>query len=491
MSQLHGPWLELGILIPLIGGAVTARCEHPPKARRWSLLFTGTTLLCTLLAWLDFATLHTFEAEDRWEMMTRLIGHELLIVDELSAPLLPHVALLYFLTAFATQRTKVRRFSFSGMLFSLALTLAIFSSKDPWLLVCLLGLEVLRPYRELRARGKPTRVYVLHMTAYVVLLVLGQLFVSQAGGTRVQTVWAIVPLLLAVLIRSGIVPFHCWLTELFEHATFGTALLFVTPLSGAYAAMRLVLPIAPDEVLRGLGLLSMFTAVYSAALALVQTEGRQLFARLFLSHSALVLVGLEMVTPVGLTGALWIWLAVGLSLGGFGLSLRALESRRGRVSLIEFQGLYEHMPALAICFLLTGLGCVGFPGTVSFVGLELLVDGAVATYPYTGAAVVLATALNSIALVQTYFRIFTGKRYSSLISLALSRREHIAVWTFMGLILLGGLFPQLSVTRHYHAAVMLLRQRGVLSAESEADPHPEPVGGETESPEGSLGEKSF
>lgn len=489
MSHLHGPWLELGILIPLVGGAVTARCVHPPTARRWSLLFTGATLLCTLGAWLDFTTLHTFEAEDRWEVMTRLIGHELLVVDELSAPLLPHVALLYFLTALATQRTKVQRFSFSGMLCSLALMLAIFSSKDPWLLVGLMSLEVLRPYGELRARGKPTRVYVLHMTLYVFLLALGQFCVSQTAMTQLPPLWAIVPLVLAVLLRSGIAPFHCWLTELFEHATFGTALLFVTPLTGAYAAMRLVLPIAPEAVLRGLGLLSMFTAVYSAALALVQTEGRKLFARLFLSHSALVLVGLETLSPVGLTGALWIWLGVGLSLGGFGLSLRALESRRGRVSLKDFQGLYEHMPALAICFLLTGLGCVGFPGTVGFVGTELLVDGAVETYPYTGAAVVLVAALNSIALVQTYFRIFTGTRYPSLISLALSRREQIAVWIFMGLILLGGLFPQVSVARHYHAAVMLLRQRGDISAETEAESPLRPLE-QGEFPDGSHLEKS-
>ena len=41
---------------------------------------------------------------------------------------------------------------------------------------------------------------------------------------------------------------HCrsvWMTILSEHATFGTAILFVTPMAGAYAAVRLVLPIAP------------------------------------------------------------------------------------------------------------------------------------------------------------------------------------------------------------------------------------------------------
>jgi NADH-quinone oxidoreductase subunit M len=471
MSHLHWPWLELGILIPLLGAAVAARFRDPRDSRRWSLVFSGATLACTLCAWQDFTTLHTFEADDRWRFLSELCGRELFVIDELSAPLLPHVALLYFLTGFATLRTKVRRFSFPGMLVSLAFTLATFSSKQPWLIILLLALGTVRPYLELRARGQPARVYAVHMAAYVALLVLGQTFVSREEGEQVHSLWAILPLLVAILIRGGIVPFHCWLTELFDHATFGTALLFVTPLTGAYAAMRLVLPIAPDWVLRSLGLLSMFTAVYAAAMALVQTEGRRFFARLLLSHSALVLVGLDIVTPIGLTGALCIWLSVVLSLGGFGLTLRALESRRGRLSFVDFQGLYDHMPALAICFLITGLGCTGFPGTVGFVGTELLVDGAVEAYPYMGAAVVIATALNSIAFVQTYFRVFTGTRYASSVSLALARREQAAVVTLMALILAGGLVPQFAVSKRHHAAVMLLQQRGVRSSAQRWEDH--------------------
>src|SRR5262249_54512785 len=161
-----------------------------------------------------------------------------------------------------------------------------------------------------------------------------------------------------VLIRSGIVPAHTWLTDLFDRATFGTALLYVTPLLGAYAAVRLVVPHAPDWVLRGLGLVSLLTAVYAARLAMVQMQARRYFCYLFLSHASLVLVGLESVTPIGLTGALCVWISVGLGLTGFGLTLRALESRHGPIQFNEFQGLYEHMPTLAVYYVLTGLACV-------------------------------------------------------------------------------------------------------------------------------------
>lgn len=469
MTHLHLPWLEASVLISLIGALCVAFVRDSEMARKWSLGFSGATLAFAVGAWLDFFELHTrlhiIEADDSWLIMTQLFGREYFIVDQLSAPLLPLVALLYFLTTLATLRTKIRRFSFALMLVSESIAIATFSCKEPWLIATLLGLAAIPPYIELAARHKPTRVYLVHMGLFIALLFIGCYFVAREGGHRqlVHTPWAIVPLLLAVFIRCGIAPFHCWMTDLFEHATFGTALLFVTPMAGAYAAVRLLLPIAPDWVLRSLGLISLFTAVYASGMALVQREARRYFCYLFLSHSALVLVGLEIVTPISLTGALCVWLSIAVAIGGFGLTLRALEARCGQLLLTEFKGLYEHTPALAVCFILTGLASVGFPGTLGFVGTELLVDGAVEAYPYIGVAVIVAAAMNSIGMVQTYFKLFTGTRYSSTVSLQISGRERFAVLLLAGLILIGGLYPQTGVSSRHHAAEELLLERAGVS----------------------------
>src|SRR5262249_50234126 len=155
-------------------------------------------------------------------------------------------------------------------------------------------------------------------------------------------------------------------------------------LTGVYLAVRLVLPIAPDWLLQSIGLFSLATAVYAAGMAVVQREARRFFAYLFLSHASLGLVGLELHTTTSLTGALALWVSVALALSGFGLTLRALEARFGRLSLADFHGLYEQSPMLAVCFLLTGLASVGFPGTLGFVATELLVDGAVEVNLYVG-----------------------------------------------------------------------------------------------------------
>jgi NADH-quinone oxidoreductase subunit M len=76
-----------------------------------------------------------------------------------------------------------------------------------------------------------------------------------------------------------------------------------------------------------------------------------------------------------------------------------------------------------------------------------------------GIAVVLVAALNGIAVVQTYFRLFTGAKHVSVVHLGIGRRERVAVLVLAGLILWGGLFPQPGVASRHHAAIELLENR--------------------------------
>ncbi len=459
MLELHLPWLELVIAIPLVGAGVVALARDAETARRRAILVGGVTLACTVGQWLDFSLLHTFEAHDRGDVLSRVFGPDAVVIDELSAPLLPLTAFLTLVVVAATLRTKASRFPFAWTLVSEGITLALLSCRAPWGVVILLVAQMIPPFFELQRRGRSPRVFLAHMGPCVALLIAGQAMVDVGGATGPWSLLAIGMLTAAVLIRSGCAPVHCWMTDLFENATFGTALLFVTPMAGAYAAVRLVFPIAPDQALRAIALLSLFTAVYAAGMALVQREARRFFCYLFLSNSSLVLVGLEIATPVGLAGGLCVWLSVGLSLAGFGLTLRALESRTGRLSLAEYHGLYDHMPSLAIFFLLTGLASIGFPGTIGFMGAELLVEGAVGVYPLIGMLVVAAAALNGIAVMHAYFRLFTGTVHTTAISLEARFPEWLAVMALSACVISGGLVPQLGVTSRYHAAVELINRR--------------------------------
>lgn len=465
MSDLYLPWIDTALALPLCGAVWIWLIRDPRATWRACLAICGLTLFCSIGAWLDFSLLAPEDVRQRTDLLAHLTGSSLFAIDALSAPLLPLASLLYLLMVLSALNAKHRRTSFSLLLISQAVLLATLASKHSWVIIALLAAGTTLPWAEMRAERKPTRVFALHMLLFVALLVTGQALVS-TELTAGASLLGVGMLMSAVLLRSGIVPVHCWMTDLFEHASFGTALLFVTPMVGAYAAMRLVLPIAPDWALRSIVIISLATAVYAAGMALVQREARRFFCYLFLSHSSLIFVGLETATPIGLTGALCVWLSVGLSLAGFGLTLRAIEARTGRLSLDEFHGLYEHTPLLATLFLLTGLASIGFPGTVGFVGTELLVDGAVVASPIMGIAIVLAAALNGLAVLQVYFRIFTGRRHLASIDLSGRRRERIAVLVLALLILGGGLYPQPAVASRYRVANELIDQRHARLASS-------------------------
>ena len=462
MPELHLPWMELSILIPIVGALGATWTKDSATARVVCLVACSLTLVFTTGEWIDFASLHTYEAHDHWDLVELVFHRDVFVIDELNAPLLPLAALLCLLTAVSTLRTKASRFSFHSMLVTEAVLIATLSCRNSWGIIGLLLAAIAPVWLELRSRGRCTRVFSIHMVLFALLLILGQTAIEIGavfGGGALLT--------LAALLRTGIVPLHCWMTDLFEKATFGTALLFVAPMTGAYAVMRLVFPFAPDWALQSIAIVSLVTAVYAGCMALVQREARRFFCYLFLSHSSLVLVGLELATPIGLTGALCVWLSVGLSLGGFGLTLRCVEARVGRIAMGEFHGLYEHMPTLAALFLLTGLASIGFPGTIGFIGTELLVEGAVGVYASIGMSVVVAAAINGIAILHAYFRIFTGRRHMASFPLRARPSEKVAVLILTALILGGGLYPQWGVASRYHAAIELIRHR---SSEAKASP---------------------
>ncbi|TWU46270.1 NAD(P)H-quinone oxidoreductase chain 4 1 [Rubripirellula tenax] len=459
MGELHFPWMETSILVPLVGAVWIRFFANPDNSFRQAIAISALTLALTVGELIDFVTLGTFAAHDHWALIDWLFHQEVFVVDELSAFLLPLGALIHLVTVLSTLRTKAPRFSLTSCLVSESILLATFSCRASWTLVALLTAATVPVYLELRRRRRCTRIFVFHMSAFVGLLVVGWAMLQYTGSSSEYVLIPGALLTAAALIRSGIAPVHLWMTDLFEKSTFGTAILFVTPLTGAYAVMRFVLPIAPAWALQSIAVLSLTTAVYAGGMSLIQKEARRMFCFLFLSQASLVLVGLEIVTPIGLTGALCVWLSVGMSLTGFGITLRCIEARISRISLADFHGLNRQMPTLAGFFLLTGLASIGFPFTVGFVGMELLIDGAVEVYPIVGTMVVIAAALCGISVMLAYFRIFTGQAKTTLIPMHARMSERIAVVMLSVLIIGGGLVPQPGVASRYHAANELSQQR--------------------------------
>lgn len=455
------PWFELLPWLPLVGFFLT-RLLPRVEARKICLWSSGLTLgLATLLVFSGSS------ASPGW--MGSWWGWNLVHVDEFSGPLLPLTALIYFVTLLATVGHKTQHFSYSGAMLSEALTMGTLITDNALWMILLLSLGVLPMWFELRARGESTRVYELHQGLFVCCLVLGGWLSERTSAPSLNA--SVVLLTIAVLVRSGAFPFHLWRIDMFQKASFGSSILMVSPMMGAYLCMRLVLPTEPDWALHAISGLSLATAVYASGMALVQLDGRRFFCYLFLSHSSLVLVGIEMATPIGLAAGLSMWLSVGLALTSYGITLRCIEARVGRIRLDRYYGLYSHMPTMAAFFLLTGLASVGFPCTIGFIAGELLTESVVAYSPLIGSLVVVATMLNGIAVMRAYFRIFTGTRHTTTIPMRSLFEEQVAIIGLSLLIVAGGIYPQPGVASRYRAAVHLLEDLHRLPAEGAVHAH--------------------
>jgi NADH-quinone oxidoreductase subunit M len=394
-------------------------------------------------------------------------GEAILRIDTLSAVLLPFAAGLWLLTVAVTPRAALDRRGLRRTALATLITLASFLTESA---VVLLLLSVASVWTFLSALDDPAhqyqrRIVAVYLGFSTLLFGLGVALLVSPGvqNTTIETagMWLIV---IAALVRKGIVPFHAWVPEVFDHGRLGPAILFSAPQVGAYMTVVLIVPRASPDMLRMIAILALGTAVYGAALALVQSSARRACGYLFMSQSALVMAGLDCTSVTALAGGLLVWLSAGLAFAGLARCVLVLEARRGRLDLTTYHGGYERMPLLAISFLSMGLACTGFPGTLGFVGQELLVDGAVDMFPVMGFAVVIASALTGLAVLRMYFALFCGRSDAlphSGVRLGLTRRE---AWTFVALVitLIGfGIAPRPLVDSRFAASDDILRLRRV------------------------------
>jgi NADH-quinone oxidoreductase subunit M len=376
-------------------------------------------------------------------------------VNLLAAPLVPFaIGVWLFLLSLAPRRARTRSMIRNSAL-GVVTTLATFLTENEPLLalwwagsVAVLLADVYDPRdrRLFRVLATYLGASALSFAAGVVALALGA---DDAG---------IVLIAIAVVIRKGIVPAHSWVPELFERGKLGSAILFSIPQGGAYVGAVILLPRASESVLSAIVVLSLVTGVLGAALALVQADSHRAFGYLFVSQSAFVMTGLETSSVAGITSGLCLWLSSGAAFTGLALTVWVLEARRGRLDLTKYHGGYEQMPLLASSFLLLGLACAGFPGTLGFIGGELLLEAAVTSFPYAGFLIVLATAISGIAVLRMYFSLFCGRADVS-IPTPFRRRKTFVFATLVVVLLAGGLAPKTIVDSRASAARSLLAER--------------------------------
>lgn len=275
--------------------------------------------------------------------------------------------------------------------------------------------------------------YLQFMGSGVLLLVLGTLLLGwqfaeansgkwsfdllELQGSKIQPVyqvWIMFLLFYGLAVRIPLFPMHGWLPLVVEHGTVAVAPILLLGLkTGIYGIMRFILPLLPEAVVEWQGFLLALAVTgifYAALLAMMQENLRRLLAYAVISHTGIVMIGLLSLQPAAFQGATLLTINFGLAIAGLFFMTGLVFQRTGSTQLGRVGGLFDHMPVVAIAFLVAGLAIVGMPGTPGFDAAHLVMEGAIHSF---GAIVTIAAALGNVLtagfLLWAFQRIFLSQ----------------------------------------------------------------------------------
>lgn len=452
------PWVSLSILVLLIAAVLVARQTTAARARQ-----AAVAALSISFALLLAALFNAGRAVGQ-QFIEPLFGG-LFRVDALNTIPLPlYAALALGVTIFAPRRKVTTRW-LTGVLLLTAATLTAYAA-DNLLLLVVAWASTIAPFLfgffNVTDEEAMPPLAKWALIASTLSLIIGALLLAGSApgadwhealslahpraGRATPLRWAFVFLMLAVVLRKGLLPTHSWTLAAFERGPLLPLMLLVNGHLGAFLTARLTLPVFPDvarAALPLLGDLGLATAAYTAVLALMAREPRRLLALISISQSSFVLVGLVSNHADGIAGALVLWQVVAVATMMLAAVYAALEARLGTtLNTSGLLGLALGAPRLAVFFAAGALALVGLPLTLGFCAEDLLLHGTLASHPHLGVLMPLVTALNAFVILRLFARLFLGQPSHGARNLAdaLPRERWVLTMALLFL-LLGGLLP--------------------------------------------------
>jgi NADH-quinone oxidoreductase subunit M len=225
--------------------------------------------------------------------------------------------------------------------------------------------------------------------------------------------WIFLALFLGLATRVPMFPFHTWLPDAHADApTAGSVILAAVLLKmGTYGFLRFSLPLLPDATrhfVPFVAALSIVGIVYGALVALAQRDWMRLVAYSSVSHMGMVMLGMFALNPAGISGSVIQQLNHGISTGALLLLAGAMYERRHTRVIAEYGGLWRVTPAFAAVFLVMTLSSIGLPTLNGFVGVSLILNGALAHSRLWAACAAGGLALGAVYMLSLYWRTMAG-----------------------------------------------------------------------------------
>jgi NADH-quinone oxidoreductase subunit N len=207
-------------------------------------------------------------------------------------------------------------------------------------------------------------------------------------------------LLVGLLFKAGIAPFHSWTPDVYVGApTPVTAFMASCTKVAAFGAILRVLFVGFSSsswdwrpVVWGVAIASM---VVGAVFGLTQTDVKRILAYSSIAHAGFILVGLVALTQAGISSVLFYVLTYGFStLAAFGLLMVVRDADGEATRLSQWSGLARKSPLVAGVMTVLLLSMAGIPLTAGFTGKFYVFRAA---FHVAGPLVVIALICSAVA----------------------------------------------------------------------------------------------
>mgnify|MGYP002629462671 CR=1 FL=1 len=216
-------------------------------------------------------------------------------------------------------------------------------------------------------------------TAWVHMLGIDGTFV--AGGLMADqnisksTAWGLLTVLMVgVGVKSAVMPLHGWLPSAMVAPTPVSALLHAVAVvkAGVFGVVRMLMFVFGAELLREMNawqfiaVLAAVTLITGSMLALRHDNLKRRLAYSTISHLSYIVLGVALLGPIALTGALLHIIGHGVTKITLFFVAGAINSHTHKENVSELDGIGRQMPITMGAFTLAALSMVGIPPFVLF-----------------------------------------------------------------------------------------------------------------------------
>ena len=255
-------------------------------------------------------------------------------------------------------------------------------------------------HRESDEAIRAGRKYLLYTLSGGLALTGGTVWLAQMGidttfseggvlgslAGRDGTVWALFVLLAGgVIVKAAVMPLHSWLPAAMVAPTPVSALLHAVAVvkAGVFGVVRVLIFVFGVDLLRDTGAWQFLaigaavTVVLASLLALRHDNLKRRLAYSTVSHLSYIVLGVALLGPLALTGALLHLVGHGVTKITLFFCAGAIHVRTHRENVSELDGIGKQMPVTMGAFALASLSMAGIPPFVLFASKWYLGAGAV------------------------------------------------------------------------------------------------------------------